>query len=202
MIDMAKSDLYQKINIEDVLRDLKILKGNNPHANVENEVFPEFAFNAGASPDEIMYFEKTAGLELPQDYRAFLAFTNGGAIYSLRFSPVNKLKPLTITYEDEIGRFRKLKHVFEIGSDWGGNPLAMNLQVPRGAKNPKRRDILDIFHENDETRVIAKSFGEFLYRFLEGGKIPDIESINKSHYWLTSEFEPVRQYLAAEVSEE
>ncbi len=103
-----------------------------------------------------------------------------GEVFGYVFCPVDELQRHTLTFEVD-GKDKSHEHIYPI-----------DLQAPgKGIRNPNRRDILDTFHENGETTVIGKSFGEFLYRMLKDGKLE-----NAGH-WLDSDFEPVRKCFGA-----
>lgn len=60
-------------NIHNVLKRLDLLIGNGPfHAYFKNPI----------SADQIKAFEERCGLRLPESYKAFLQYTNGGMIIS------------------------------------------------------------------------------------------------------------------------
>ncbi|MBI2128736.1 SMI1/KNR4 family protein [Candidatus Woesearchaeota archaeon] len=188
---MAKTDLYHKVSIDDVL--VEITKLSKERADI--------ILNKGASDSKIQDFEKEYGVTLPEDYKAILKYSNGGKLFGLEFYGLNDLKRHTLEFVDAAGRERKHDKIYPI-ADENGNPISINLQTPSGAKDGNRRDILDTFHEDGETKVIAKSFGEFLYSMIQGSKITvdkvqfgkETLDVDGSMYWCRPSFNPVREY--------
>lgn len=179
---------YNSITIKDIINELSRLKEENP--TDKNYRFVDL--NEGASLESIMKLKKRRQYTLPQDYKEFLKFANGGEeFYRLYFNSLRELKRYHVyeTVEVDGKEIEKTYlNVYEIASE-NGNPILLNLD---------NGEIYDSFHENGATKVIAKSFKEFLYRMLEGTKSKDAEGEDKAIYWLLDDFKPYREFLNAE----
>lgn len=208
---MAKSIFYHKINIESVLDELEKIQTQNPWPRDDDDTFvhpsthpDKVKFNQGADSEEILRFEATTGHRLPDDYKAFLKRSNGAHIFEIELYGLKDIEHKSFTYlrgEQE----RKAREVYAIAHWYTGDDILLNLEAPAGAKNKNRRDIIDRFHEGDECEVIAKSFGEFLYRIIEGSKLnkelrgdPEDWEINNAMYWLQDGFSSYREIYGVE----
>lgn len=171
---MTKHDLYHTIRIEDVLTRLKTLSAAE--------------LRHGTLESAILGFEQRQQIVLPPDYRAFLQMTNGASILDDEFYALNELASHTFKFYDRADR----EHAYQVlpFANENGNPLFLNLRQPKGAQDPARRDIMDMSHEDGQVTVVAKSFGEFLHRFLESGGASE-----SGMYWLDPEFRPPREYF-------
>ena len=205
VLKMAETDIYHKVKMEDILEEILDVKSKTDKIEI---------LKKGATNKKISALETRIKLQLPPDYKSFLKFSDGAEVFGLSLCSVDQLYNIPVIYEDNSGNERKLNQLYRIGFDGSGFSLLMNLNLPSGAKDPNRRDILD--SGMSETRVegtlevIAKSFGEFLYRIIDGSKkqsrkydwprkqlIEDPE-IDRSMFWLDPEFKPYREYAGVE----
>jgi len=105
-------------------------------ANID-ELLKGFEFNDPASEDQIVAFERTEGISLPNRYREFLKMGNGGE------GPVGEFGYANLWKIEEIADLNRDYHVKEylpgylvIGSDGGGEAFAIKrdeavyVQVP------------------------------------------------------------------------
>ncbi|HLD14965.1 MAG TPA: SMI1/KNR4 family protein [Candidatus Nanoarchaeia archaeon] len=191
---MAKQDLYHKLNIEDVLASLISIKD-------ERKITETIKLRKKATDNVIDRFEKQFDLSFPEDYKRFLRLSNGVKIDDIDLDGLtNNLYNFIYVADDE--REREFP-IIRLSLGNTGDYVVMNLKKPTGAKNPDRRDILDIPNGTEEGVVIAKTFTEFLYRMLEGLKKPHPEdsTANMLHYWLMQDFKGYREYLGTQFDE-
>src|SRR3989304_7789115 len=198
---MASSNLYQAPLIGDILKELEELNKSAQEVNLRE----------GADLKLIEKFEKTLGRKLPPDYKKFLEFTNGAIIDGIDFCKIpeaNIIKPedslIEMAYylNSPEERTRTYRSLYKICDD-GADDILINLQPPRRGSDPKRADILDV-HANiyrTEVKVIAKNFGEFLYRILESRRGTKDGEDSKARYWLKRGFKSYREYLGPEFPE-
>jgi len=204
---MAKNDIYHKVKMDDIIAEILDIKSRTNKIDLQKK---------GATNQDIVTLETKIKLQLPPDYKAFLRFSDGGEMFGLSLCSVEQLYNILIMYEDEEGNERKLNHLYRIGFDGSGFSLLMNLKLPSGANDPNRRDILDAGSGMSQTRVegrldvISKSFGEFLYRVIDGSKrqarkydwprkqLVEVPGIDQSMFWLEPEFKPYKEYACAE----
>ncbi|MCX6707243.1 MAG: SMI1/KNR4 family protein [Candidatus Woesearchaeota archaeon] len=190
---MAKSDTYHKVHIDELLRELEKAQEQNPDPDTGVKLYP------AATLGEITQFESMAG-KLPDDYRSFLLYSNGANVFGVTLNNISDLERTPFIYMHG-EKSREAMDVYAIAHWDTGDQILLNLKAPAGAKDPNRRDIIDRFHESDECRVIAKSFGEFLYRIIEGSKIQD-ETFDNALYWLNGEFKPYRELQVEEFNDD
>ncbi len=156
---------YEK-SIEKVLENLKELQKDR-----------RIRLHKGASLELITSLEKSNDIKLPDDYKAFLTFSNGADFKKNKFelhSVDNKESYPTITdFPYEMQQNSRsggiIKNLLTIGMDYhhgldGDVDIHINKKI--GKANINKMDILYI-PSSTEATVIAQSFTEFLDRFLK-----------------------------------
>lgn len=214
---MAKNDLYHKVDIGEVLQELERTQRQTPwtFGNEDASEHPgNVKLNREARLEEIAAFEEKVGQELPSDYVAFLQKSNGAYVFGIEIYGLGDVEHKPFTQETDSGAVRSNNEVYAIAHWYTGDDILINLRAPSGAKSQNRRDVIDRFHETDECQVIAKSFGEFLYRIVRGSNVheggddrsggidvsPD-ETLNGALYWLQEEFRPYRELYGVEFAD-
>jgi len=189
------SDLYKTLKIEEIISHLE------EHGTRKRITWgfegPEDKITLnrnGATIDALAKFEESHNLVLPSDFRTFLEYADGASIYGVTIYGLGTLKDMNkvlVLEEEHRETEKRLTKTFEFGDYHTGDFLFINFEEVRGAKSENRRDVLDVWHENLETTLIAKSFGEFLHRIIKGARIqnPDGEG-NCEIYWLSGSRNP------------
>ncbi len=162
-------NVYGKIRIEDVIERLRS-KFNKINSGIEDEAIKDF--------------ERKNKIQLPNDYRTFLKSVDGAEADWLNIYGINEIELNSFSYSDVLTRGRRDMKILLIGKR-NADDLAMKLSLSKDEKNKDRRDILDIFHETGDAKVIAHSFTEFLHRYLE-----------KKDYDLEKQFLPYKEYFS------
>lgn len=168
------------MDIQDILSRLDIIIGDGPA--------PTY-FNNPAKSLDIRAFEERQGVRLPESYKAFLSYTNGGMIMS------NKLKGMLETengLEDAkwnanyLYSLEEMEKEYEEMSSWNFGIPSQNMAtypfIPfchtatgerlvfvNSSKGEKESPVLDAYHEEtpETWGVVAENFIEFLFDYVQ-----------------------------------
>lgn len=174
-------------DVQDILARLDIIIGDGPA--------PTY-FNDPASEEDIKAFEKRLGIRLPESYKAFLRYTNGGMIMS------DELKDMLKTengLEDAkwnanyLYSLEEMEKEYEEMSSWNFGIPAQNIatypfipfcHTATGerlvfvtlSKGEKESPVLDAYHEEtpETWGVVADDFIEFLLDYVSTFGNPEV----------------------------
>ncbi|MBE9485259.1 MAG: SMI1/KNR4 family protein [Bacteroidetes bacterium] len=165
----------EKIDIHAVISRLDRLIGDGP---------PRCHFNNPASSEDIAAFEKRHGIRLPESYKTFLEFTNGGMIVSEELHMIIKQDKDLETAKwnaNYLYGLDEMEKEYEDMESWNFGIPAQNIatypfipfcHTATGerlvfitlSKDEKESQILDAYHEEtpETWGVVADDFVEFL----------------------------------------
>jgi hypothetical protein len=139
---MARTDLYHKVKIEEIIDGIKKSPRQKDRERGMMVETNKIVLSEGANLESITKFEKENKILLPQDYKTFLMFSNGAGLFGLDLSSIEEVHKIRFSYLNASERDCNLNHLYIIANQANGDYNSINLQMPRGAKDPNRRDIL------------------------------------------------------------
>ena len=177
----------EKIDIHAVISRLDRLIGDGP---------PRCHFNNPASSEDIAAFEKRHGIRLPESYKTFLEFTNGGMIVDEELHMIIKKDKDLETAKwnaNYLYGLDEMEKEYEDMESWNFGIPAQNIatypfipfcHTATGerlvfvtlSKDQKESKVLDAYHEESPATwgVVADDFTEFLNAYTSASGYPDV----------------------------
>jgi len=176
-----------KIDIHTIISRLDRLIGDGP---------ARCHFNNPASSEDIAAFEKRHGIRLPESYKAFLEFTNGGMIVSEELHMIIKQDDGLETAKwnaNYLYSLEEMEKEYEEMESWNFGIPVENISIypfipfchtATGerlvfvtlSKDKKESQVLDAYHEEtpETWGVVADDFIEFLDDYIDTYGNPDV----------------------------